>query len=160
MNLMKKGFAGVLAAFAVSALSPVLIPFALDGDGNLNGAGYAAGVMFWLGMIAGIIGYILLYSQYKKKRTEKTKRKLPSPLRFFSNRPAQVMDAVLIIGLIGTIYCIVNVTADQIVAAAFLLLALAGIYAHFLLNGNVYQYIRNYKPKNKKVQLEKERIER
>ena len=71
MNLMKKGFAGVLAAFAVSALSPVLIPFALDGDGNLNGAGYAAGVMFWLGMIAGIIGYILLYLQYKKKRTER-----------------------------------------------------------------------------------------
>ena len=65
---MKKGFAGVLAAFAVSALSPVLIPFALDGDGNLNGAGYAAGAMFWLGMIAGIAGYILLYLQYKKKK--------------------------------------------------------------------------------------------
>ena len=73
MNLMKKGFAGVLAAFAVSALSPVLIPcpVALDGDGNLNGAGYAAGVMFWLGMIAGIAGYILLYLQYKKKRQKR-----------------------------------------------------------------------------------------
>ena len=68
-----------MAAFAVSALSPVLIPFALDGDGNLNGAGYAAGGMFWLGMIVGIAGYILLYLQYKKKRTEKTKRKLPPP---------------------------------------------------------------------------------
>lgn len=155
MNLMKKGFAGVLAAFFVSALSPVLIPFALDRDGNLNGVGYAAGVMFWLGLIVGIAGYILLYHQYKKKLTEKIKRKLPSPLCFFSNRPAQIMDAVLIIGLIGTIYCSVNVTADQILAVTFLLLTLTGIYAHFLLNGNVYRYIRNYKPKDNIVQLEK-----
>lgn len=155
MNLMKKGFVGVMAAFAVSALSPVLIPFALDRDGNLNGVGYAAGALFWLGLIAGTAGYVLLYLQYKKKRTEKNKRKLPSPLCFFSNRPAQIMDAVLIIGLIGTIYCIVNVTANQIVAVVFLLLTLAGIYAHFLLNGNVYQYIRNYKSKNTTVQLEK-----
>lgn len=154
MNLMRKRFAGVLAAFAISALSPVLIPFALDGDGNLNGAGYAAGGMFWLGLIAGIAGYILLYLRYKKMQTEETKRRRPSPLCFFSNRPAQVMDAVLIIGLIGTIYCIVNVTVNQIVAVVFLLLALTGIYAHFLLNGNVYQYIRNYKPEDKTVQLE------
>ena len=155
MSLMKKEFAGVLAAFAVSALSPVLIPFALDGDGNLSGAGYAAGAMFWLGLIAGIVGYILLYLKYRKNETVKTKRRLPSPLCFFSNRPAQIMDAVLIVGLIGTIYCIVNVTVNQIVAVVFLLLALAGIYAHFLLNGNVYQYIWNYKPEDKTVQLEK-----
>ncbi len=155
MSLMKKGFAGVLAAFAVSALSPVLIPFALDSDGSLNGAGYAAGVMFWAGLLAGIAGYILLYLKYKKVERVKRQRRLPSPLCFFSNRPAQVMDVVLIIGLIGTIYCIVNVTVNQMLAVVFLLLALAGIYAHFLLNGNVYQYIRNYKPKNKTVQLEK-----
>lgn len=144
-----------MAAFAVSALSPMLIPFALDGDGNLNGAGYAAGAMFWLGLITGITGYILLYLKYRKRGTEKAKRRLPSPLCFFSNRPAQVMDVVLIVGLIGTIYCTVNVTVNQILAVVFLLLALAGIYAHFLLNGDVYQYIRNYKPENKTVQLEK-----
>lgn len=152
---MKKGFAGVMAAFAVSALSPMLIPFALNGDGNLNGAGYAAGAMFWLGLITGIAGYILLYLKYRKRGTKKAKRRLPSPLCFFSNRPAQVMDVVLIVGLIGTIYCTVNVTVNQILAVVFLLLALAGIYAHFLLNGDVYQYIRNYKPENKTVQLEK-----
>ena len=112
------------------------------------------GGWFWLGLIAGIAGYILLYLRYKKMQTEETKRRRPSPLCFFSNRPAQVMDAVLIIGLIGTIYCIVNVTVNQIVAVVFLLLALTGIYAHFLLNGNVYQYIRNYKPEDKTVQLE------
>ena len=43
MKLIRKGFIGVLAAFMVSAVTPLLIPFALDGDGNLNGAGYAAG---------------------------------------------------------------------------------------------------------------------
>ena len=37
MKTAIKGFIGVLAAFAISALSPVLIPFALDNEGNLNG---------------------------------------------------------------------------------------------------------------------------
>lgn len=155
MSFIKKGFVGVLAAFAVSALSPALIPFALDGNGNLNGIGYAAGVMFWAGLFTGIAGYIFLYLRYKKIETEKTERRFPSPLCFFSNRPAQIMDIVLIVGLIGTVYCGMTITVDQIVAVFFLLLALAGIYAHFLLNGNVYQYIRNYKPEEEKVQLEK-----
>ena len=66
---------------------------------------------------------------------------------------------MLSIGLIGTIYCIVNVTVNQIVAVAFLLLALAGIYAHFLLNGmstNIYGTINQ---RIKQYSLKKERIE-
>lgn len=144
-----------MAAFAVSALSPVLIPFAIDKNGNLNSAGYAAGVMFWLGLAAGIAGYILIYLRYKKLRSGKKRKKIPMPLRFFSNRPAQIMDGILILGIIGVIYCIVNATVNQIVAVVFLLMALTGLYSHFLFNGNVYQYIWNHKSKNKTVQLKK-----
>lgn len=142
-----------MAAFTVSALSPVLIPFALDKNGNLNGAGYAAGVMFWVGIIAGIVGYVLIYNQYKKICPEEKGKKIS--LRFFSNRPAQVMDGILIAGIVGTIYCMVNVTVNQIVAVVFLLLTLIGLYSHFLLNGAVYQYIWNNKSENKTVQLKK-----
>lgn len=155
MSVMKKGFAGVLAAFAVSALSPALIPFALGSNGELSGAGYTAGIMFWAGLVAGIVSYILLHQQYKKVKSFEIKHKLPAPFRFFSNRTAQVTDSVLVIGLIGTIYCIVNVTVNQIVASAFLMLTLMGLYAHFLFNGNVYLYIWNYKSKKKTVQLKK-----
>ena len=159
MKFTKKGFVGVLAAFAVSAVSPALIPFALDSKGNLNAAGYAAGVMFWAGLLLGVVGYILL----RKKESDRIKlavqkRKLPSALCFFSNLPALVMDVVMIVGVIGTIYCAVNITVSQILAVVFLLLALAGVYAHFLLNGKLYLYIWNSKPVKKKKQLKEGKV--
>ena len=139
-------FAGILAAFAVSAASALLIPFALDSEGNLNGAGYAAGVMFWAGLIIGCAGYTGI-----RIREKLCKRKLPSALCFFSNIPAAVMDCLLIAGIIGTICCTVNESANQMAAAVFLLFALAGIYAHFLLNGKLYQHIWNNKSNKKKT---------
>ena len=44
-----KAFSVCRPAFMVSAVTPLLIPFALDSGGNLNAAGYAAGLMFWAG---------------------------------------------------------------------------------------------------------------
>lgn len=164
MKMIKQGFVGVLAAFAVSAVTPALIPFSRDGDGNLNVVGYLAGVMFWMGLLVGCIGYYLLVREAKKGEFGGAeKRKWPSAAYFFSNRPALVTDIVLIAALAGTIYCAVNVTVNQIVAVGFLLLALAGIYAHFLLNGNVYQYIWNtreqHRQDDKEQQLEHGRNE-
>ncbi len=145
-------FAGILAAFAVSAASALLIPFALDSEGNLNGAGYAAGVMFWAGLIIGCAGYTGIRIREDQKIREKLcKRKLPSALCFFSNIPAAVMDCLLIAGIIGTICCTVNESANQMAAAVFLLFALAGLYAHFLLNGKLYQHIWNNKLNKKRT---------
>lgn len=151
MKTAIKGFIGVLAAFAISALSPVLIPFALDNEGNLNAAGYAAGVMFWAGILAGTVGYILIRRMENQKiKAEIQKRKLPSALNFFSNFPAAVMDIIMIIGVIGTIYCAVNITVSQAVAVLFLVFALAGIYSHFLLNGKLFLYTWDIIQKNLK----------
>lgn len=158
MKLIRKGFIGVLAAFMVSAVTPLLIPFALDGDGNLNGAGYAAGVMFWAGLIAGCAGYALLYRKEKEKiETGAEKRNRPSALYFFSNLPAKAADGIMIVGVIGTVICAVNVTVNQTVAVIFLLLMLAGIYAHFLFNGKLYSYIWNCKPTYKNEQLKEKK---
>lgn len=121
----------------------------------MNAVGYAAGGMFWAGLIAGVAAYILLCRTEKEQIQETAPEdKRPSGLRFFSNPPAKVMDAVLVVGIVGTIYCVVNITVNQMVAAVFLLLMLAGIYAHFLLNGKVYQYIWNY-TNDKKTSEEK-----
>lgn len=142
MKLIRKGFIGVLAAFMVSAVTPLLIPFALDGDGNLNGAGYAAGVMFWAGLIAGCVGYALLYRKGKQnlpKRIQNERK--PATVKFFSSRGARISDVLLIISLAVTIYCMVNINANQTIAAVFLFLLLAAVYLHFLLNGKIYHYI-------------------
>lgn len=147
MGLTKKLFLGIFAAFFLSAVSTSLIPFALDAEGNLSVAGYAAGVMFWAGLLTGCTGYVLLYRREKHKLRQKIqKRKFPSALCFCSNRYAAAADAVMAVGIIGTIYCTVNLTVSQIIAVIFLFLALAGVYAHFLLNGKMYQYIWNIRP--------------
>ena len=67
------------------------------------------------------------------------------------NIPAAVMDCLLIAGIIGTICCTVNESANQMAAAVFLLFALAGLYAHFLLNGKLYQHIWNNKLNKKRT---------
>lgn len=155
MGSIKKGFAGAMAAFLISAVSPLLIPFAVDSDGKLDTAGYAAGVMFWAGLVIGSIVYLSVSRKLKSEIREKPdgKKRLPSALCFFSNSPAAIMDIVLIVGLAGSVYITVNVIVNEVVAAGCLLLALAGIYGHFLFNGKVYQYIWNRRPEYKKEQL-------
>ena len=39
---VKKGFLGVMGLFLLSALTPALIPFAVDKNGDLTQIGYAA----------------------------------------------------------------------------------------------------------------------
>lgn len=155
MKTMKKRFTVVLLLYAISAVTPVLIPFSMNSKGSLNPVGYLAGAMFWIGLAGGSIGYYLIIRKAKSEILNNiSKRSRPSALYFFSNRPAMATDIVLIISVIGTIYCAVNVTVNQIVAAIFLLLMLTGIYAHFLLNGNVYQYI--WSTKDEKSQNEQQ----
>lgn len=43
---VKKGFLGVMGLFLLSALTPALIPFAVDKNGDLTQIGYAAGRCF------------------------------------------------------------------------------------------------------------------
>lgn len=43
---VKKGFLGVMGLFLLSALTPALIPFAVDKNGDLTQIGYAAGHCF------------------------------------------------------------------------------------------------------------------
>lgn len=144
---IKKWFSLVMLAFAVSSVSVILVPFAVGKDGNLNSLGYAAGIMFWAGLLLGIAGYILLNKKANiqgKENTEKEdteKKKIPDVLRFFSNPPAKVMDGILIIGIIGTIYCGIHAEVNQIIAVVFLLFLVLGIYAHVLLNGKIYRCI-------------------
>ena len=47
---VKKRFLGVMGLFLLSALTPALIPFAVDKNGDLTQIGYAAGALFWLGL--------------------------------------------------------------------------------------------------------------
>lgn len=139
---MKKWFLLVMLAFAVSSSSVLLVPFAVGEDGSLNTVGYVSGILFWGGLLAGIGGYILINKKTDFQRTEDMEEKnVPDILKFFSNPPAKIMDVILIIGIMGTIYCAANTAVSEIIATIFLLFLLVGIYSHILLNGKIYQSI-------------------
>lgn len=144
---MKKRFLLVMLAFTISALSVLLVPFAVGEDGNLNTLGYIAGGMFWAGLLLGIVGYILLCK--KADIPDRGEKKIPGIFRFFSNPPAKVIDVIFIAGIIGTAYYMRDVNMNQIVEEIFLLCLIAGGYAHILLNGKIYRYIwKNAKKRN------------
>lgn len=139
---IKKWFLLVMLAFIISAASILLVPFSINAEGDLNILGYTAGVIFWAGFLAGTSGYIVLNKKIDIKPEIKFANKnLPDVMRFFSNPPAKVMDVFFIMGLIGTVYCASNAAANQVAAILFLVFMVAGLYAHILFNGKIYQYI-------------------
>lgn len=140
---MKKLFYVVAAAFALSACSLGLVPFAICKDGNLNLLGYVSGALFWSGLVIGMIGYIFLCGKLKSQiQAELLKEKIPSVFRFFSNRMAQIADTILIVALLGMVITGMISSIPVYVSIVCIVLLLLGIYGHFLFNGKVYQYIQ------------------
>ena len=130
-----------MGLFLLSALTPALIPFAVDKNGDLTQIGYAAGALFWLGLLLGIAAYLFLARKAKPLTEQAGKRKLPSVICFFSNTPAIAADAVMIVSIAATIYCALHIEVNDFLAITALVFALAGVYAHFLFNGTcIYIY--------------------
>lgn len=139
---VKKGLCAVIAAFLLSSLSVILVPFSINGTSELNQVGYVSGILFWAGLLAGSGGYFFLYYKIKNKIQQNGDYpKRPAIICFFSNRAGTINDAVLIISIVVSIYCAVKITVNQTVALIFLFLLLLSIYGHFIFNGKIYRYI-------------------
>lgn len=85
---MKQRFLLAAAAFFLSAASVWFVPAAFDETGSMNGLAYAAGALFWVGLLGGTAVYVLSFRK---------KYKRPNVLKFFSNGAALVSDGVLFI---------------------------------------------------------------
>lgn len=160
-GLLKFLFGLSVFLYGISAMSPVLVPFAMDKNGIMNTVGYVAGAMFWVGVITGSIVYIILILKMKPKRKRRHgKNKIPNVLRFFTNKVAIVVDSILIIGVGGTVFCSFGKIHSQAVIVFFLILLLMGIYTHCLFNGKIYQYICSSQKEVNKREFGKERVEK
>lgn len=141
----RKEFFVVSVAFLISALSAWMILAAFDSEGNMNIWGYVAGVLFWLGLLGGIAGYILFFRKAYPK---------PNVLKFFSNKPAIAADGIFILSAAVTIYGTCRGGMNQIVEVAAIFLLLLSLYMHFLLNGKVFTEILLNSEKGKGVREE------
>lgn len=141
-RLRKQFFISCLC-FSMISISVLLLPLAGEGENNLQVyIGYAVGILFWLGLLAGIVTYLRLYRQNKKFIKEKVgKKSRPSCINFFRNKYAAVTDIVLctsfVVMILGSIFIEFPVGVDVIVFCLFI----TSTYLHFLLNGNVFYII-------------------
>lgn len=135
---MRKGLLAVMGAYFLSSMSVVIVPFAVNGNGKLTAAGYTAGILFWLGLLAGSGGYVYLYSKNKEKMQGLGR---PAVVRFFSGRMGIAADITMIVSLTVSVYCAVKITVNPVVSLVFLFLLVLSVYGHFIFNGKIYRYI-------------------
>lgn len=131
-----------LIGYAATALSVLMIPLAIDGNGNLTAAGYTAGSMFWLGLIFGLVFFILAW---KKVHNEPFYQKIkswfgPGAFSFGRNRPALISDILCGISLIALILGNTIWHFPDLVTTGILIIFVLTFLWHFVLNGRVYTY--------------------
>ena len=150
MERDKALFKYACVSFGVSAFAWLLSPF-----GDYKGSALAVfvailvGVLFWLGLIAGIVLIMMINSHRKKNAGANAKSTgRPGAFRFFSNRKAMIADIAMIVFLVVLIVLSFVRIKEQslfMIAFAFFLFSL---YMHCVLNGTNYQYIMSKKTRS------------
>ena len=130
MSKSKILFWSSAVAFIISSFSVILM--------LLEVSDIFSGIVFWAGMLIGTILYVI---SYKLLNAKKRKSRIPAVFRFFSNKTALVIDIIMLLCLIITIYYAVNYRSNQMIAGVILFLLILSAYGHFLFNVKVYKYI-------------------
>ncbi len=128
-----------LVAFAVSAASFLLIPVS-DFNGTVlqKILAYIVGILFWGGLIAGIV---MSYVLGKIRRKAKYKKyDLPGFLCFFKNRKARFFDSVMIAASVVLIIINFMGAGTSWICMIFLSAGVFSMYMHSVFNGNNYSF--------------------
>ena len=138
-------FFATIGMFLLTSVSVILLLFP-EGDRGNTGSIFSiiTGVLFWIGILGGTGFYLFTYFSNKNLILSKAvRRKMPSFIRFYSNRYAAVIDTLLFISLIVIISCTINIKANKLLEWFSLFLFVTSVYMHFLLNGKVFEFINS-----------------
>lgn len=127
--------------FLLSSLIILMLPFA---DSETNSAlSIASGVIFWAGLILGIVCYYLSYKNIKDVQEYQTlaKRNRIGALAPGSTREGMIVDILFVptfvISILGTFVMLI----PSPVMLVSMWVALVTLYGHFVLNGRVYKFL-------------------
>ena len=125
--------------FAVSACSVLLIRVSSFGeDPVLKALAYLVGILFWGGLISGLIITARLSRSRPAGFSPSDKR--PGVLRFFSSKEAKICDTVFIVFVILFLISRTIAGFDHPITLILLCAALFSGYLHSILNGKNYAY--------------------
>lgn len=149
-----------LCCFALTSLAILIMPFTASSEtGMQQGLGYAAGILFWAGLVSGIITFIAVNRKNRKYlyvyiETGRVLRRM----RFFSTKAAWIVDSILIISLTGLIVGNVIRNFPATLDFIFLFLLVTTMYLHFLVNSNMFYLIEHLKKGGKNHEKETENL--
>ncbi len=128
-----------IACYACSAASFLLIPVSdFRSDGVERILAYLVGVLFWLGLLLGLVLTHRL-SRIRKAAQHKAYKR-PGLLCFFRNRRAVICDAAMLASLLCLIVLQKLLGASHTASVALLSVTFFNVYLHAVLNGNNYAY--------------------
>lgn len=139
-----------IAAFLVFSISFLLMP--VEADPMVQGPNaytIVAGLMFWIGLLVGIVMQVIL-STLRRNWFSRNKVKLPLTnqpklglISFFRNRTALVFDVMLVVSIIGLVIAMVATNAVGYSCYVFMALTSFSFCAHCIFNGKIYYFIEN-----------------
>ena len=150
----EKSYTGYLICsvicFLIFSISFLLMPIkSNEASQELSVVTLVAGLMFWIGLVIGIITQIILSSIRKRWITKnKIKGRVENQPRlglisFFRNKAATFFDALLILSLLGLIISIATIDANDYMCYVFIALLSFSFCTHCIFNGKNYFFIKN-----------------
>ncbi len=135
--------------FAISSFS-ILLSFIGDYKGNGISVLFAVltGVLFWTGLVFGIVS-ILLVNKHRKKSEKKKSVDYISRIRrtgaasFFSNKLAAKVDIAMVALFILMLVTMFIPAVSQNITLVFVAFFMFSVYMHCMLNGVNYKYINS-----------------
>ncbi|MBR2589498.1 MAG: hypothetical protein IKE65_01080 [Clostridia bacterium] len=133
----KRLFIAQIGCFGASALALAFAGLTNDITRGGRAGSIIIGIIFWLGLIAGIILCVLLSKQRKAAGFDEGKIGL---IGFFSNKAAIVFDCLMIVSCIASIVFIV-LKSQLFIGFISIALFFFSLEMHCVLNGKNYKYI-------------------
>ena len=139
-----------IIGYFIFSISFLLMPIEAKGvEQGPNVVTVVAGIMFWIGLLVGIIAQICL-SASRKNWFNKNRVRLPLSnqpklglITFFRNKIAIISDVLLIVALVGLIVSVMLTDATGYACYIFITLTTFSFCSHCIFNGKNYYFIEN-----------------
>lgn len=144
-----------IAGFAIISVSFLLMP--VESHAVIS---KIAGLMFWLGLVIGIMFQILLARHKKIGMTKNRIQRLanqrikPGIFSLFKNPMAIVFDLLMAIGLVGLISSMILTKGMGYICYMFISITVFSFSMHCIFNGRIYIYISNKEKKQETAREE------
>lgn len=139
--------AASLTGYVLCSASVLLLPFSESEGARMNSAAYALAVLFWTGLAAGSIIFLLAWRKVKDSEDyREAKAKLrPGIISFFHGKAGVVTDILLTAALAVTIAGNYSRKIPYPVSVGGMFVFLLTLFLHLVVGGRVWTFAHGQK---------------